>query len=153
LKQISSKCKSKKLLIFYDLLIHKSISKLQKFYKFAFRSFVNLHPGTHWSITAYNDWQESPILTTLVNPALSIDAIEFPAVTICSPGMNEDIFKVWILPTFYLVLFCTKVFCAIFLHLQFVLAFLVKKSRQKNICNTVKLGYNEQLGTGQICSL
>ena len=56
--------------------------------------------GTYWSVTAYKEWQDSPVLTTLVNPALPIEAIEFPAVTICSPGMNEDLFKSAVLKKF-----------------------------------------------------
>ena len=49
--------------------------------------------GTYWSIEAYNEWEESPVLTTLTTPALSVNEIDFPAITICSRGMNEDILR------------------------------------------------------------
>ena len=35
------------------------------------------------SITAYEDWQNDPILTTVATTGLPIENIEFPAITIC----------------------------------------------------------------------
>ena len=47
--------------------------------------------GTYWSVSAYQDWQDNPVMTTIKTSALSIKEINFPAVTICGQGMNEDI--------------------------------------------------------------
>jgi hypothetical protein len=47
--------------------------------------------GTYWSVVAYSNWQDNPVLTTVKNSALPIKEIEFPAVTICSQGLNTDI--------------------------------------------------------------
>jgi hypothetical protein len=47
--------------------------------------------GTYWSICAYQDWKENPVVTTIKTSALPIREISFPAVTICGQGMNEDI--------------------------------------------------------------
>jgi hypothetical protein len=53
--------------------------------------FAMLLLGTYWSVGAYSDWQATPVLTTVKTSALPIKNIEFPAVTICSQGLNEDI--------------------------------------------------------------
>ena len=42
--------------------------------------------GVYWSITAYLDWQDQLVLTTITTTAYSVKQIEFPAVTFCSPG-------------------------------------------------------------------
>jgi hypothetical protein len=47
--------------------------------------------GTYWSICAYQDWRENPVVTTIKTSALPIKEISFPAVTICGQGMNDDI--------------------------------------------------------------
>jgi hypothetical protein len=47
--------------------------------------------GTYWSICAYQDWKENPVVTTIKTSALPIREISFPAVTICGQGMNSDI--------------------------------------------------------------
>jgi len=54
---------------------------------------VMLSLGICTSIDAYNAWQQSPILTTLTSTAYPIGSIEFPAFTICSQGMNNDVMK------------------------------------------------------------
>ena len=56
--------------------------------------------GTYWSIVAYNEWEESPVLTTLTTPAMPVNDIDFPAITICSRGMNEDIFRAAVIRKF-----------------------------------------------------
>jgi hypothetical protein len=53
--------------------------------------FAMLLLGTYWSVLAYSDWQSNPVLTTVKTSALPIKEIEFPAVTICSQGLNTDI--------------------------------------------------------------
>jgi hypothetical protein len=52
--------------------------------------FAMLLLGTYWSVAAYSNWQDNPIITTVKTSALPIKDIEFPAVTICSQGLNED---------------------------------------------------------------
>jgi hypothetical protein len=47
--------------------------------------------GTYWSVCAYQDWLNNPVITTIKTSALSIKEIDFPAVTICGQGMNADI--------------------------------------------------------------
>jgi hypothetical protein len=47
--------------------------------------------GTYWSVCAYQDWLDNPVMTTIKTSALPIKEISFPAVTICGQGMNEDI--------------------------------------------------------------
>jgi len=43
--------------------------------------------GIYWSVSAYIDWQGSPVLTTVATTAFAIKHIEFPALTICAPGI------------------------------------------------------------------
>jgi hypothetical protein len=47
--------------------------------------------GTYWSVCAYQDWLNNPVMTTIKTSALPVKEISFPAVTICGQGMNEDI--------------------------------------------------------------
>ena len=47
--------------------------------------------GMYWSVSAYQDWQDNPVMTTIKTAALPIKEINFPAVTICGQGMNEDV--------------------------------------------------------------
>ncbi len=47
--------------------------------------------GAYWSITTYNDWIDNPVLTTVKTSALKIENIDFPALTICSQGVIDDI--------------------------------------------------------------
>ena len=47
--------------------------------------------GTYWSVAAYQGWVDTPVLTTVKTSALPIKNIGFPAVTICSQGLNDDI--------------------------------------------------------------
>ena len=58
---------------------------------------VMLVLGTYWSVCAYQDWLNSPVMTTIKTSALPINKINFPAVTICGQGMNEDIVTAGIL--------------------------------------------------------
>ena len=47
--------------------------------------------GTYWSVNAYNNWLDNPVITTVGTTAFAVKNIDFPAVTICSQGNNEDI--------------------------------------------------------------
>ena len=47
--------------------------------------------GIYWSVSAYNDWQSNPVLTTIKTSAFPIKDVEFPAVTICGQGADTDI--------------------------------------------------------------
>ena len=40
--------------------------------------------ATVMSATAYFDWKDSPILTTVATTGYPIEKIEFPAITICA---------------------------------------------------------------------
>jgi hypothetical protein len=67
--------------------------------------FSMLTMGMYWSILSYNNWQKNQVLTTIATTAYPVKKIEFPAVTFCSPGVNQ----VSISPTFFDQLFGTKV--------------------------------------------
>ena len=40
----------------------------------------------NWSITAYENWQNDPVLTTIATTGLPIQDIPFPSITICAQG-------------------------------------------------------------------
>ena len=40
--------------------------------------------ATIMSTTAYFDWQDSPVVTTVATTGYPIEKIEFPAITICA---------------------------------------------------------------------
>ena len=40
--------------------------------------------ASYLSVTAYMDWKNNPVLTTVVSTGYPIENIEFPAVTICA---------------------------------------------------------------------
>ena len=61
---------------------------------------VMLSLGISTSIDSYNAWQRSPVLTTLTSAALPVRYIEFPAFTICAPGMNNDILRAVVIREF-----------------------------------------------------
>ena len=42
-------------------------------------------------IQAYTEWQEKPIVATLVTTGKPISDIEFPAITICGQGTNDEV--------------------------------------------------------------
>jgi len=52
------------------------------------------------SVEAYNDWQDNPVITTVGTTAYPIQKIEFPAVTICGQGNNEEILAAGFLKMF-----------------------------------------------------
>ena len=47
--------------------------------------------GCYWSIQSYQDWVGNPVVTTINTTAYPVGNLDFPAVTICSQGTNEDI--------------------------------------------------------------
>ena len=49
--------------------------------------------ATYWSITAYGNWQENMVVTTLKDPAKSLSSLPFPAVTICTSGLDMEAVK------------------------------------------------------------
>ena len=55
--------------------------------------FVGLGLASYWSVTSYNTWQEALTITTLKDANMPVDRIPFPAVTICSSGLNMDAVK------------------------------------------------------------
>ena len=62
-------------------------------------TFTCLSLAAYWSVTAYGNWQESLVVTTLKDPAKSVSSLPFPAVTICTSGLDMDAvmkdFKTW----------------------------------------------------------
>ena len=49
------------------------------------------HDSIHSTYTAWNEWQDEPIITTIGTTAYPIQNIDFPAITICSQGAAKDI--------------------------------------------------------------
>lgn len=56
-------------------------------------TFTCLSLAAYWSATAYGNWQESLVVTTLKDPAKSVTSLPFPAVTICTSGIDMDAVK------------------------------------------------------------
>jgi hypothetical protein len=56
--------------------------------------------GSYWSIQAYSEWVNNPVLTTVLTTAYPVKKVDFPAVTICGQGMNEDVFSSGIMKPF-----------------------------------------------------
>ena len=46
---------------------------------------------------AYKSWQDNPVMTTISTPALPVEDVEYPAITICGLGsineLQETAFK------------------------------------------------------------
>jgi len=53
--------------------------------------------STYWSLRAYNDWQNFPVLTTLTTTGYPVRNIEFPAFTICGQVSISSTFYVQVL--------------------------------------------------------
>ena len=51
---------------------------------------ISLALASYWSVASYNTWQEELTITTLKDAAMPVERIPFPAVTICSSGLNMD---------------------------------------------------------------
>jgi hypothetical protein len=47
--------------------------------------------GGYWLISAFYQWQNNPVATTVKTSAFPVSNIEFPAVTICGQGSNDVI--------------------------------------------------------------
>ena len=48
---------------------------------------------TSWSL--YSGWQAHPVMTTIGNVSLPISELDFPAITICTPGNDlQSLYKV-----------------------------------------------------------
>ena len=48
--------------------------------------------AAYWSMTAYNNWQENLVTTSLKDAAKPVTSLPFPGVTICTSGLNmEDV--------------------------------------------------------------
>ena len=46
--------------------------------------------AAYWSMTAYNNWQENLVTTTLKDAAMPVTSLNFPGVTICTSGLNME---------------------------------------------------------------
>ena len=44
-----------------------------------------------WSVSAYENWQENPILTSVATTGYPIQKVPFPSITICAQGAANDI--------------------------------------------------------------
>ena len=64
--------------------------------------------GSYWSLQAYGEWEKTPVLTTVLTTAYPVKKVDFPAVTICGQGMNEDAFTSGILKPFISYLYSKK---------------------------------------------
>ena len=53
-------------------------------------TLVSLSLSTHWSISKYTSWQEKFTITTIKDTAKPVTSIPFPAVTICTSGLDMD---------------------------------------------------------------
>ena len=51
---------------------------------------LSLCLASHLSITAYTDWQQSLVITSLRDTTKPVSAIAFPAVTICTEGLDME---------------------------------------------------------------
>ena len=49
-----------------------------------FAVFSGIILATLMSVTAYFDWKNNPVLTTVATTGYPIEKIEFPAITICA---------------------------------------------------------------------
>ena len=59
------------------------------FWSFIVVSMMTL--GIYWSVQSYQSWQDQQVITTVKTTAFKVTNIEFPAITICGQGLNEDI--------------------------------------------------------------
>ena len=46
--------------------------------------------AAYWSMTAYNNWQENLVTTSLKDAAKPVTSLTFPGVTICTSGLNME---------------------------------------------------------------
>ena len=51
---------------------------------------IALALASYWSVTAYNNWQENLVTTTLKDAAMPVTSLNFPGVTICTSGLNME---------------------------------------------------------------
>ena len=54
---------------------------------------ISLGLASYWSVASFNSWQEELTITTLKDAAMPVNRIPFPAVTICSSGLNMEAVK------------------------------------------------------------
>ena len=55
-----------------------------------FVTAVALAIGSYWSLTAYDNWQENLVTTSLKDAAMPVTSLNFPGVTICTSGLNME---------------------------------------------------------------
>ena len=54
---------------------------------------IGLGLASYWSVASYNSWQEELTITTLKDAAMPVERLPFPAVTICSSGLDMEAVK------------------------------------------------------------
>ena len=47
--------------------------------------------AVYWSYDAWITWKEHPVLTSVSSTGLPLQKIDFPAITICSQGLIQDV--------------------------------------------------------------
>ena len=47
----------------------------------------------YWSVIAYGNWQDNLVVTSLKDPAKPVASLSFPAVTICTSGLDMEAVK------------------------------------------------------------
>ena len=56
-------------------------------------TLASLSLGVFWSTTAFTDWQNNLTITTLKDAAKPVTGITFPAVTVCTGGLDMEAVK------------------------------------------------------------
>ena len=47
--------------------------------------------GVYWTVEAWNQWKDAPILTTVLDTGRPIEHIDYPGITICSQGWIQEV--------------------------------------------------------------
>ena len=53
--------------------------------------FLMILLSIYWSSKAYSSWQDNPVITTVQTSAYPLKDLEYPAVTVCGQGSNDDV--------------------------------------------------------------
>ena len=83
----------------YQGLGYLIASKKIKLFRFILFMFL-FCMGTYYSIQMYFKWVDHPVLTTIARTAQSVKSVEFPSITICSPGSSESVTNAAIIKQF-----------------------------------------------------
>ena len=73
-------------------VLSKSLPRSHRFL-WALLVLIGLGLASYWSVASYNSWQEELTITTLKDAAMPVERLPFPAVTICSSGLDMEAVK------------------------------------------------------------